>query len=400
MGTGLLDDAIDALEHTPFEHDIISKFACLDRLVASIVGDLDTFDRDGMWSVCGATSMKSWLKNACRRSGPDAHSLFRVMRLLRSLPATAEAFADGSLSKGHIDAIDANVNDRTIAMFAEFEAEMVARLADLSVTDAISVMKIWASHANQIADEDGNEPPEREIDYLQISSLLDGREKVDGQFTGENAKAIKAAIALCTPDQIEGEPVRTFAQRQADALVEMARRVVQITDTTARRSSDVTLLLTMNPDMEIVFSAYADGTIVPNNRVQRLLCDAVITPLATGEDGQPLWMGRSVRTATDAQRRALVARDRHCAFPGCYRPAAWTDAHHLHEWEHQGLTDIDNMCLLCSTHHALIHKPGWHAKLTPDQTLEVTSPTGRVLRAPPRAQIHRSPTKRRRKANE
>ena len=191
------------------------------------------------------------------------------------------------------------------------------------------------------------------------------------------------------PEPVEGEPVRTFAQRQADALVEMARRALQVTASTVRRSTDVTLLVTVDSSMSIVFAAYADGTIVPANRLQRLLCDAVITPLAQGSEGQPLWMGRSVRTATNAQRRALVARDRGCAFPGCHRPVSWTDVHHVQEWDRDhGPTDIDNMCLLCSTHHTLIHKPGWHTKLAPDQTLQVTTPSGRVLRAPPRTHIH------------
>jgi Domain of unknown function (DUF222) len=394
METGLLNDAIDALEHSPFEHAIMAKFVCLDRLLASIVADLDTFDRDGMPVVCGSPSLKSWLKTACHRTGGEAGALARTVGLLRSLPVTGEAFADGSLSKGHVEVIAANVSDRTIGLFAEVEPEMVARLADLSIADSTTVMKIWASHANQVADADGNSPADRETDQLYVSPMLNGRDKLDGQLEGENAKIFRAGLAACMADPVEGEPVKSFPQRQAEALVEMARRVLQTTTTTVRRSTDFTLLLNVDPEMSVVFAAYADGTIVPVDRLQRLLCDGVITPIVQGDKGQPLWMGRSVRTATDAQRRALVARDRGCAFPGCYRPAAWTEAHHVNEWEHDGLTDIDNMCLLCTTHHKLIHKPGWHAKLTPDQTLEVTTPTGRVLRASPRTHIHQPPTTR------
>jgi Domain of unknown function (DUF222) len=394
MGTGLLNDAIDALEHTPFEHAIIDKFVCLDRLVASIVTDLDTFDRDNMWAVCGSPSLKSWLKSSCRRTGGEAGAYVRTISLLRSLPVTAEAFADGTLSKGHVEVISANVTDRTIALFAEVEAEMVARLADLSISDSTTVMKIWASHANQVADEDGKAPADREIDNLYISPMLNGRDKIDGQLEGENAKIFRAGIAACMADPVEGEPIRTLPQRQADALVEMARRALQTTTTTVRRSTDFTLLLNVDPAMQVVFASYADGTIVPVDRLQRLLCDGVITPIMHGDNGQSLWMGRSVRTATDAQRRALVARDRGCAFPGCHRPAAWTEAHHVHAWDPDGLTDIDNMCLLCTSHHTLIHKPGWHAKLTADQTLEVTTPTGRVLRAPPRTHIHQPPARK------
>lgn len=35
------------------------------------------------------------------------------------------------------------------------------------------------------------------------------------------------------------------------------------------------------------------------------------------------------------------------------------------------------MCL-CRRHHRIKQRPGWHARLLPDGTLEVTDPTGRV----------------------
>jgi hypothetical protein len=34
---------------------------------------------------------------------------------------------------------------------------------------------------------------------------------------------------------------------------------------------------------------------------------------------------------------------------------------------------------LCSRHHHLLHLPGWHIKLLPDATVEVTRPDGQVL---------------------
>jgi hypothetical protein len=38
-------------------------------------------------------------------------------------------------------------------------------------------------------------------------------------------------------------------------------------------------------------------------------------------------VGRQRRLITGPLRRALVLRDRGCAFPGCDRPARWCDAH-------------------------------------------------------------------------
>jgi Domain of unknown function (DUF222)/HNH endonuclease len=391
MGNGELLDAIDALEPSPFEHAIIEKFVCLDRLMASLVADLDSFDRDGMWAVCGATSLRNWLTTSCSRTDRDARSFVRYTRLLRSLPHTAAAFADGTLSKGHVDVIAGTLTDKTVSEFAQIEAGMIGPLSALSVTEATGVMKLWAAHAKAATGTDDGEPDDDvETDHLHVSELMGGAFKLDGALTGTNAIVVNEAIALCMPEPVEGEPVRPLSQRRADALVEMARRVLQTTNSTTRRSSDALLLIPFDTFVNGGVATYADGTTVSPDRVRRLLCDAVITPLLQGDAGQPLWMGRSVRTATDAQRRALVARDRHCAFPGCYRPVSWTEAHHIQYWDRdQGPTDIDNMCLLCTTHHDLLHQPGWHAKLTPEQTLHVTTPAGRVLRAPPPTHVHR-----------
>jgi hypothetical protein len=394
MGNEGLLDAIHALESSPYEHAIIEKFECLDKLLASIIGDLDRFDRDGMWAVCGATSLHNWLSTACRRSKGDAAHLVRTTRLLRAVPHVADSLAEGTIAKGHIDVIAANVTDRNLSEFVAAGPDLVARLGDLSVADATTVMKLWAERAKEALGERDRKPLPEETDHLHVSSMLDNTFKLDGLLTGDNAATVNAALARCLPEPTEGEPVRTFAQRQANALVEMARRVLQVTDTTVRRSTDVLLLVPFDTYVNGGVATYADGTIVSPDRVRQLLCDAVITPLLQGEAGQPLWMGQSVRTATAAQRRALVARDRHCAFPGCRRSATWTDAHHVDEWERDdGPTDIDNLCLLCSTHHTLLHKPGWHTKLTPDQTLEVTTPDGRVLRGPPREHLHRDVNK-------
>jgi hypothetical protein len=396
MGNGALIDAVDTLDTCAYESSIIERFQCLDRLLATIIGDLDRFDRDGMWAVCGATSLQAWLMNGCRRTRGEAAAITRMMRLTRSLPVTADAFADGSLAKGHVEVIGANVRPETMGAFAEIEPELVPQLAELSIRDATTAMKQWAAHANaKLRDSDGNPPPEVERDRLQLSELLDGTHVLDGVLTGENAVIVKAALARCTPDPVPGEPLLSQSQRNALALVEMANIVLQVTDTTVRRSTDVMLLLPADTYLHGGPAQFSDGTIVAPERVKRLLCDAVITPLIQGDAGEPLWMGRKHRTATDTQRRALVARDRGCAFPDCHRPAPWTQAHHINDWQSDGLTDIDNMCLLCTTHHTLIHKPGWHAKLAPDQTLEVTTPTGRVLRAPPRTHVHQcKPTRR------
>ncbi len=69
--------------------------------------------------------------------------------------------------------------------------------------------------------------------------------------------------------------------------------------------------------------------------------------------------GRRYRTVPPRLRRALEIRDRHCAFPGCRTGVGWCEAHHLHEWEAGGETNLDNLTLLCPRHHHAVHEGGW-----------------------------------------
>ncbi|MCZ7530972.1 MAG: HNH endonuclease [Acidimicrobiia bacterium] len=67
-------------------------------------------------------------------------------------------------------------------------------------------------------------------------------------------------------------------------------------------------------------------------------------------------------------------RDRGCAWPGCDRPPEWTDAHHIVHWANGGRTSLDNLALLCRTHHTKLHEHHWTARLTDEGELEVKPP--------------------------
>jgi len=94
-----------------------------------------------------------------------------------------------------------------------------------------------------------------------------------------------------------------------------------------------------------------------------LACDAQIIPVVLGGRGEVLDLGRATRTVTRAQRRALIQRDRHCAHPGCRRPPKRCAAHHVEPWSWDGVTDLDNLVLLCAYHHHLIHHSGWSIRM-------------------------------------
>jgi HNH endonuclease len=78
-----------------------------------------------------------------------------------------------------------------------------------------------------------------------------------------------------------------------------------------------------------------------------------------------LEVGRATRVVSPAQRTALAVRDGGCVFPGCDRPPAWCDAHHLRHWLHGGTTDLANLVLLCRAHHRAVHEGGQHLRPPP-----------------------------------
>jgi hypothetical protein len=100
----------------------------------------------------------------------------------------------------------------------------------------------------------------------------------------------------------------------------------------------------------------------------------------------PLDIGYS-RSIPGHIRRAVLLRDRACAWPQCGRPAVHCDVHHLRHQADGGETSLANCVLLCQFHHDVcVHRHGWTLTLHPDGTTEATSPDGRqVLRshAPP-----------------
>jgi uncharacterized protein DUF222/HNH endonuclease len=86
-------------------------------------------------------------------------------------------------------------------------------------------------------------------------------------------------------------------------------------------------------------------------------------------------------------RRAVLLRDKKCAWPRCGRPAVYCDVHHLRHRQDGGETTLDNLVLVCQFHHDVcIHRQGWQLTLHPDGTTEARSPDGRQVlysHAPP-----------------
>ncbi|WP_420626858.1 DUF222 domain-containing protein [Candidatus Poriferisodalis sp.] len=134
------------------------------------------------------------------------------------------------------------------------------------------------------------------------------------------------------------------------------------------------------------------GTELAPETVRRLACDTEIIPIILGGPGGPADIGRARRTVPARLRRLLIARDRHCRWPGCHAPPSRCDAHHIIHWARGGPTDLDNLLLLCHTHHHHLHEHGYEPVACPDGTWTFTPErTGTQAATPALAQRPRAP---------
>ncbi|MDU0315224.1 DUF222 domain-containing protein [Phycicoccus sp. M110.8] len=179
----------------------------------------------------------------------------------------------------------------------------------------------------------------------------------------EGAAVVDAAVdALAKPsrDEETGElDLRSPATRRADALLDLVRRAVEAPDGVPRQAK-TSLVVTIGLD---VLSRRCRGAgltfgdaLLTTDTVRRLACDAEVVPVVLGSRGEVLDQGQAKRLFTPGQIRNLWLRDRRCTFPGCSKPARWTDAHHLVHWADGGATDVANAALLCRAHHTVVHR--------------------------------------------
>jgi hypothetical protein len=144
--------------------------------------------------------------------------------------------------------------------------------------------------------------------------------------------------------------------RAADALVSLAETFTThgLTDSTADR-----FRVMVHVDQAALVgepggtSELEAGAGLSTETARRIACDCSIVALLE-RDGVPIKLGHR-RTISPALRRALMARDHHCVFPGCSNKRRLHGHHVIHHVD-DGLTEPDNISMLCRRHHRLVHE--------------------------------------------
>src|SRR6266511_3158494 len=312
-----------------------------------------------------APSTTAWLRATCRMSPGFAGQLVRTARALHRGPlaATAAALATGAVSYPHAATLADATHDLPPTKVAEAEPVLVDAARRL---DPGRLRRLTAHLRDVIDPEKAEQRAGARLDRrgLWLAATVDGMVAVDGLLDPEAGEAAQAALApLARP--AGPDDARTAAQRRADALGELARQALQ----TGRLPQGGGLRPQLTVTRAIVHrhpnpadpgqpSSAEDGV----GLATRLRDTLALLPPPLGAPTELLDLGRATRVLTPAMRRALALRDRGCIAAGCDRPPPWTDAHHLHHWLHGGPTSLDNLVLLCRTHHLAVHEGGWQLR--------------------------------------
>jgi len=358
----------DALEE--LEEEIVILAAHIHAAEHRFLVLVADFDRRRGWELGGHRTCAHWL---AFRTGIDlgaARQRVRAARALADLPETSAAMSRGELSFSAVRAL-------TRVATPENEADLLDLARGCTAAQLERIVRGFRLGSRQ--DEAEREKARHESREFSVFPDEEGMYVVRGRLTPEIGALVMRAVEAAsnalfrergpagTPENGSAEPSeRASAQRRADAIGLVAERAMaagfsdSLSGTRAERYQvvlhvDSDTLSADGPGLGR--SELEDGTRVSAETSRRLSCDASVVPIGHSADGSVLDVGRKTRTIPPALRRALEARDRGCRFPGC--GLRFTDAHHVKHWADGGETKLDNLVLLCSHHHRLVHEEGW-----------------------------------------
>jgi hypothetical protein len=229
------------------------------------------------------------------------------------------------------------------------EAELARHARSFNSTSLHTIGRHLLAHLDPDGPEPREEPqPAPAGGELRLWDRRDGRLGLEGCLEPEYRAAFRSLIdqlAASRPASTGIPDERTTPQRNADALLEVCglARAAQDCPRTAGEPPHLTVTIDWDALRTGLGVATLDyGTHLSAAEARRWACDAKIIPVVLGGKSEPLDVGRAMRTVPLSIRRALVARDRGCAFPGCDRPPGMCQAHHRRHWIDNGETSVEN----------------------------------------------------------
>ena len=347
--------------------DLEDSWREVSKCTARFLFLLYEFDRSEAYREWGLVDTAQWLDARCGISRVTAREKVRVARALSELHLIADAFEEGSLSYSQVRALTRYADEDNEAPLLEMAmscpaSELEVRLRAMENGKLLNAKDGEAKANHRLTRHDG------EGDRVRFRIEL----------SQEDAGVLVKALEVAKAELLECGPAVSGAGDEpalsADALMLIARRTLSgcfrgsakegpfwflpemkeaVLDDPSPEQSGPAHLVTVHVD-EKALSGNGGHSDLPVPVVRRLLCDGALVGLVEDGDGVPLSVGRRTRTVPVGIRRALEARDRTCRYPGCNH-ARWLDAHHVVHWADGGETSLENLILLCTHHHKLLH---------------------------------------------
>jgi hypothetical protein len=335
---------------------LASRINAVNYQLLVLVREFD--DRMG-WAKWSYPNCAEWLSWRCQISLSAAREKVRTAQALRGLPEISLAFSEGRLSYTKVRALTrvAAMHDKSalvryaLSVTAPDVEERCRQIRNVHPDSVRDAQRAWAARWLSAWRNTA-----RGTLCLRVELPLDVGELV--------MKAIDRALEQEEiADGVAERSPSGFQSRQADALVAIVKTYLEGGAASAGSDSSSTAdryQLVVHVD-EAALRGGVGRSDAPLETVKRLACDASVVVVTEDERGTPLDVGRKQRTVSTPLRRALLARDRHCTFPGCHR-TRFVEAHHVDHWFDGGGTSVDNLLLLCSFHHRLLHEGGYRIR--------------------------------------
>jgi hypothetical protein len=336
-------------------------------------------DLTGAWEDAGARDLAHWLVMRYGISYWKALRWIGAAHALQELPQLSEAFASGELSTDKVV---------ELARFATPETE--SRLIRWAQGISVGAVRAKGDLARQSLRETREAQVARRLEWWYFSD--NSRFGLSAELPAHQGPVVARALerlADSLPRMPGEEGEWGIDARRADALVALcSARIAEDPD-----PDRATVMIharvedPMNGSGAGIEGPLTDCEIEGDPALhpqvaRRLLCTARVQTVLEDASGQPVRLGRMRREPPEWMVRQLRYRDRECTFPGCGL-RRFTQAHHVRWWERGGTTDLDNLLLICSFHHTLVHEHGWSIRPDQDGTVRWFYPDGRRYRAGP-----------------